>query len=104
MRANFLSINNVNSSLVSLSTRVYELQRHQDYRQLEAKVKVFGLIVTDCQVDGDTCECHIVRGDTSPGECASFMWTFSMSKFYVDILNDGSVARVPISMSLTLSD
>ena len=64
MPPNFLAINNVNSSLASLSGRVYEVQLRNEF---EAEVKVFGelphIIVTDCHL-GDTCECHIVKGDT----------------------------------------
>ena len=62
---------------------------------LERRLKFSGaaevtlVIVADCQ-PGDTCECHIVRGDTSAGRARvlcghlllSFMWTLSMTEVW----------------------
>ena len=91
---NFLSINDVNSSLASLWRRVYEVQRQRVH--FEAKVKV---------PSSSECRwlCEVTHVSVILSEVTHVTPFLAAPEFYVDTFNDGSVAGVPISMSLTLA-
>ena len=91
---NFLSINDVNSSLASLWRKVYEVQRQRVH--FEAKVKV---------PSSSECRwlCEVTHVSVILSEVTHVTPFLAAPEFYVDTFNDGSVAGVPISMSLTLA-
>ena len=91
---NFLSINDVNSSLASLWRKVYEVQRQRVH--FEAKVKVPSS--SECRWLWEVTHVSVILSEVT--HVTLFL---AAPEFYVDTFNDGSVAGVPISMSLTLA-